>query len=122
MAGVNVLITRPEGQADKLKNLLEEQGAQVEIQPAIAILPPDSWDELDDVVYRLEEYAYAVFSSVKAGRSSAESVLTATASDRIESPILRLLRFLFSVFICDTLDFRLSRIFLLSFFSYCFKS
>ena len=50
MAGVNVLITRPEGQADKLKNLLEEQGAQVEIQPAIAILPPDSWDELDDVV------------------------------------------------------------------------
>lgn len=64
MAGVNVLITRPEGQADKLKNLLEEQGAQVEIQPAIAILPPDSWDEVDDVVYRLEEYAYAVFSSV----------------------------------------------------------
>ncbi|MBQ2622230.1 MAG: uroporphyrinogen-III synthase [Thermoguttaceae bacterium] len=64
MADICVLVTRPEGQADKLKSLLEEQGARVEIQPAIAILPPDSWAEVDDVVNRLEEYAYAVFSSV----------------------------------------------------------
>lgn len=64
IAGVNVLVTRPEGQADKLKKLLEEQGARVAIQPAIAILPPDSWVEVDDVINRLEEYAYAVFSSV----------------------------------------------------------
>ncbi|MBR6434945.1 MAG: uroporphyrinogen-III synthase [Thermoguttaceae bacterium] len=64
MADICVLVTRPEGQADKLKKLLEEQGARVEIQPAIAILPPDSWTEVDDVINRLEEYAYAVFSSV----------------------------------------------------------
>lgn len=64
MADICVLVTRPEGQADKLKNLLEEQGARVEIQPAIAILPPDSWAEVDEVIDRLDEYAYAVFSSV----------------------------------------------------------
>ena len=64
MADICVLVTRPEGQADKLKTLLEEQGARVEIQPAIAILPPDSWVEVDEVINRLNEYAYAVFSSV----------------------------------------------------------
>lgn len=64
MADICVLVTRPEGQADKLKTLLEEQGARVEIQPAIAILPPDSWKEVDDVINRLDEFAYAVFSSV----------------------------------------------------------
>lgn len=64
MADIRVLITRPEGQADKLKKLLEEQGVRVEIQPAIAILPPDSWTEVDDVINCLNEFAYAVFSSV----------------------------------------------------------
>lgn len=64
MADIRVLITRPEGQADKLKSLLEKQGARVEIQPAIAILPPDSWSEVDNVINRLDDYSYAVFSSV----------------------------------------------------------
>lgn len=64
MADICVLVTRPEGQADKLKTLLEEQGVRVEIQPAIAILPPDSWTEVDNVINRLDEFAYTVFSSV----------------------------------------------------------
>ena len=59
-----VLVTRPEGQADKLQLLLEEQGAAVEFQPAIKILPPDSWLDVDDVIARLGEFAYVVFSSV----------------------------------------------------------
>lgn len=64
LSNICVLVTRPEGQADKLQLLLEEQGAQVEFQPAIKILPPDSWLEVDDVSARLGEYAYVVFSSV----------------------------------------------------------
>lgn len=64
LSDICVLVTRPEGQADKLQLLLEEQGAKVEFQPAIKILPPDSWSEVDDVVVRLDEFAYVVFSSV----------------------------------------------------------
>ena len=63
LSNVSVLVTRPEGQADKLQLLLEEQGADVVFQPAIKILPPDSWAEVDDAIMRLEEYAYVVFSS-----------------------------------------------------------
>ena len=59
-----VLITRPEGQAGTLKDLLESRGATVEIQPAIAILPPDSWVDADEAIERLNEYLYVVFSSV----------------------------------------------------------
>lgn len=64
LSDICVLVTRPEGQADKLQFLLEEQGAEVEFQPAIKILPPDSWSEVDDVVARLGEFVYVVFSSV----------------------------------------------------------
>ncbi len=63
LSNVHVLVTRPEGQADKLQLLLEEQGAEVVFQPAIKILPPDSWAEVDDAITRLEEYSYVVFSS-----------------------------------------------------------
>ena len=64
LSDICVLVTRPEGQADKLQILLEEQGAKVEFQPAIKILPPDSWHEVDGVISRLSEYTYVVFSSV----------------------------------------------------------
>ena len=64
LSDICVLITRPEGQADKLQLLLEEQGSHVEFQPAITISPPDSWTETDDAIARLGEYSYVVFSSV----------------------------------------------------------
>ncbi len=63
LSNVCVLVTRPEGQGDKLQLLLEEQGADVVFQPAIKILPPDSWAEVDDAITRLGEYSYIVFSS-----------------------------------------------------------
>ncbi len=63
LSGISVLITRPENQTEKLKSLFEQQGATVEIQPAIEILPPESWDEVDKVIKQIASFDYVVFSS-----------------------------------------------------------
>ncbi|QEG43674.1 uroporphyrinogen-III C-methyltransferase [Roseimaritima ulvae] len=46
--GQRILVARPEGQAESLAAELREQGAEVCLQPAIEIAPPESWTAVDD--------------------------------------------------------------------------
>ncbi len=61
--GQCVLVTRPEVQADALVGPLAELGADVVVQPAIRIGPPDDWRQLDEALDRLGSFHWLVFSS-----------------------------------------------------------
>ncbi len=63
LAGVRVLVTRAAHQAGELAALLEQQGAEVWLQPVIRIEPPESWAALDAALDRLSEFHWLVFSS-----------------------------------------------------------
>jgi uroporphyrinogen III methyltransferase/synthase len=66
--GRRILVTRPESQAGKLAELLEDLGADVLQQPAIEISPPADWALVDRAVHRLHEFAWLVFSSANGVR------------------------------------------------------
>ncbi|MEW6333577.1 MAG: uroporphyrinogen-III synthase, partial [Thermodesulfobacteriota bacterium] len=61
--GRGVVITRPEIQAEELSELLRRKGARVIPFPVIRIAPPESWEELDGAIDRLEIYQWIVFTS-----------------------------------------------------------
>ncbi len=61
--GKTVLVTRPEHQADDLANQLRVLGADVLVQPAIEISPPNDWAAVDAAIDRLVEFSWLVFSS-----------------------------------------------------------
>ncbi|MBQ2790834.1 MAG: uroporphyrinogen-III synthase [Thermoguttaceae bacterium] len=58
-------VTRPREQAAELRALLEERGADVLVQPSIAILPPETWDDVDDALQNAERrgFDWILFSS-----------------------------------------------------------
>ena len=62
--GQTVMVTRPAHQNADLAKLLEEQGAHVMAQPAIAVRQPEDWGAVDAVLNRLAEFDWLVFSSV----------------------------------------------------------
>jgi uroporphyrinogen III methyltransferase / synthase len=62
--GVNVVVTRPRDQLQGLRSRLCELGADVLLQPAIEIGPPESWDAVDAALVRLDNFDWLVFSSV----------------------------------------------------------
>ncbi len=62
--GQTVLVTRPAHQAGELVEQLEERGASVLLQPAIAVREPRSWEQVDSVLARLHMFDWLVFSSV----------------------------------------------------------
>ncbi|MCI0332655.1 MAG: uroporphyrinogen-III C-methyltransferase [Planctomycetes bacterium] len=61
--GRTVLVTRPEHQSQDLSNQLRRLGANVLSQPAIEISEPHDWSAVDDVIARLHEFDWIVFSS-----------------------------------------------------------
>ena len=62
--GKRILLTRPIDRADALWQPLTELGADCLVQPAIEISPPDDWRPVDQVLSRLAEFDWLVFSSV----------------------------------------------------------
>lgn len=76
LSGKTVLVTRPREQADELRALLEERGAVVLIQPSIAILPPETWDDVDDGLQNVErrDFDWVLFSSSNGVRFFLERV------------------------------------------------
>jgi uroporphyrinogen III methyltransferase/synthase len=66
--GRTVLVTRPEHQSEFLAAPLRNLGANVLIQPAIEICEPADWSAVDDVIERLDEFDWLVFSSVNGVR------------------------------------------------------
>jgi uroporphyrinogen III methyltransferase/synthase len=61
--GRTVLVTRPAAQAAPLIGDLEELGAQVYCQPAIAIEPVEDWSVVDRAIEQLPEFDWLVFTS-----------------------------------------------------------
>lgn len=61
--GQKILITRPEHQADDLARPLAELGADVLLQPAIQIRPPQDWSAVDRALELLDRFDWLVFSS-----------------------------------------------------------
>jgi uroporphyrinogen III methyltransferase/synthase len=66
--GQTVLVTRPSEQASELVAPLAELGAEVLVQPAIEISPPDDWRPVDAALARLAEFDWIVFSSANGVR------------------------------------------------------
>ena len=64
LTGKVVVVTRPRAQAQAFAGLLEAAGARVLLVPTIAIEPPTSWEPLDRALERLDDYRWAVFTSV----------------------------------------------------------
>ncbi|OYV80035.1 MAG: hypothetical protein B7Z73_19115, partial [Planctomycetia bacterium 21-64-5] len=61
--GSKIAVTRPRGQCDPLRSRLAELGADVLLQPAIEIGPPENWQAVDAALNRLSDFDWLVFSS-----------------------------------------------------------
>ncbi|MCY3600243.1 MAG: uroporphyrinogen-III synthase [Gemmatimonadetes bacterium] len=79
LAGQHVLVTRPAGQADDFRALLEGAGATVTTAPAIRLVPPSDPGALGRAAARLAEYDWVVTTSVNAVRRLAEAASEADA-------------------------------------------
>ncbi len=66
--GQRVLVTRAAEQAEELAQKLSELGAEVIIQPAIEILPPEDYALVDRAIDALAETDWIVFSSANGVR------------------------------------------------------
>lgn len=75
LAGVRVLVTRPEGQSAAMCQRLSALGAEVWHQPAIEISEPEDWQPLDDALRRIESFDWLVFSSPNGVRYFLERLL-----------------------------------------------
>ena len=69
LAGVRVLVTRPEGQTAALAHRLRTHGAEVWEQPAIEIGPPGDWQPVDRALRELAQFQWIVFSSANGVRA-----------------------------------------------------
>jgi len=66
LAGQHVLVTRPAGQAEGLRALMEAAGATVTTAPTIRLIPPSDPGALRRTAARLAEYDWVVVTSVNA--------------------------------------------------------
>ena len=62
--GKRVLVTRARNQAAALSLLLEQVGGEPIECPTIEIVPPQSWDAVDNAIAHLQEYQWLVLTSV----------------------------------------------------------
>ncbi len=63
LAGRRVLVTRAARQASKLSEELRAHGAIPVEVPVLEIVPPESYDALDDALRHLDRYDWLIFSS-----------------------------------------------------------
>ncbi len=61
--GKSIAITRPIHQADEAISQALELGAQPVLLPTIEILPPESWEPIDEALSRLADYDWLIFTS-----------------------------------------------------------
>ena len=67
--GRKILVTRATEQAGEFANLLTLQGAEVIPFPAIKIVPPPSFADLDEAIQKVEQYDTIIFTSVNGVKS-----------------------------------------------------
>jgi uroporphyrinogen-III synthase len=63
LTGKTILVTRAQQQAGKLSDALRKLGASVIELPVIEIVPPDSYDPLDNALHQLSVYNWIIFTS-----------------------------------------------------------
>lgn len=61
--GKRILVTRSRDQASELSQLLREQGAEPIEFPVIKITPPESFEQLDVALDRVDQYDWLLFTS-----------------------------------------------------------
>ncbi len=83
LSGRTVLVTRPRRQAGKLRDRLVGLGAEVTVQGAIEIAPPDDWARVDAALSRLEEFDWLVFSSTNGVNFLLERLRLLKGSERM---------------------------------------
>lgn len=66
LGGRRIVLTRPHDRSRSLAAMLREHGADVEITPAIEIVPPSSYAALDACLARLASYQWLLLTSVAA--------------------------------------------------------
>jgi uroporphyrinogen III methyltransferase/synthase len=66
--GKRIVLTRAQGQAREFSHLLAAYGAEPVEVPTIQIVPPASWQAIDDAVTRLNTYQWLIFTSVNGVR------------------------------------------------------
>jgi uroporphyrinogen III methyltransferase/synthase len=66
--GKTIMVTRTREQASDLVYRLENLGAECVEFSTIALEPPDTWDELDQAVERIEKFNWILFTSINAIR------------------------------------------------------
>lgn len=64
LEGINIVITRARKQSDTFASNLESLGAKVLSCPTIEIVPPDSYELLDEAIENLYGYDWIIFTSV----------------------------------------------------------
>ncbi len=64
--GRRIVVTRTRDKASELVALLGEYGADCFEFATIAIKPPDSWEDLDEALSRLDYYHWIIFTSINA--------------------------------------------------------
>lgn len=64
--GKRIVVTRTREQASELVSLLSENGAYCLEHATISIHPPDSWQETDAAIERLQDFDWLLFTSINA--------------------------------------------------------
>lgn len=87
LAGLRVLVTRPVEHSAAWAAALAAAGATVLPYPTVEVVPPPSWEPLDDAFARIAEYHWLVFTSAAAARFAlrrvaAEAAAALAAADR----------------------------------------
>ena len=86
LAGLRILVTRPEGQADAIIARLESLGATVLHAPTIRIADPPSYAALDAALRHLPCYDWIVWTSANGvTRTFARMVALGIATDRLRT-------------------------------------
>src|SRR5438132_7010636 len=72
LAGIRILVTRARPQAAEFSHLLRRQGAMVVGIPLIEIVPPRSFQPLDDALKNLAHYQWLIVTSVNGAQAMLE--------------------------------------------------
>ena len=75
LQGKRVLVTRASGQAGRLSAALREAGAEPVEVPLLEIVPPESYEPLDNALRHLFDYDWLILSSVNAVEVFADRVI-----------------------------------------------
>lgn len=66
LAGISIVVTRAGHQASELTKKLVNLGADVIELPTIEIVPPASWESVDQAIAKIDKYDWLLFASINA--------------------------------------------------------